>query len=299
MSSSFPLSPRILIFLLSFLAAGMACAQFETGLQVNKDNYLVQEGVIATVTVTNRSGSDVVMGGPNGTAWLSFEITDPRGRTLPPMNFRSEEQIVFKSGTTITKKVQLGENFSFSDPGPYGIVANVYHPPTQQYYASNRMKANFMDVVPFMKKIYGVPMGLPDAGKVRRYDMCLLRNLDHMELYVKIMDDKTNLTLTTLGLGHCIMVSDPQVGVDPENRLHVLYMMAPHIYAHVGIDTQGMVFRRLYYREVESNRPALTVQSDRSIGVTGGVPYDPVASNGSGETPRPPGRSVKDKPPGF
>jgi hypothetical protein len=252
--------------------------------------------VIATVTVTNRSGSDVVMGGPNGTAWLSFEITDPQGRSLPPMNFRSEEQLVFKAGASITRKVQLGENFSFSDPGTYGVTANVYHPPTQQYYKSNRVKANFVDVHPFLEKVYGVPMGQPDAGQVRRYALCLLRNLDHMELYVRIIEDKANITLTTIGLGNCIMVADPQVGVDPDNRLHVLFMAAPHIYAHIGIDTQGVVFRRLYYREMDSNRPALNVQSDRSIGVTGGVVYEPPTGT---ENTRPAGRSVKERPPGL
>jgi hypothetical protein len=290
------MSPRLLVPLFVLAAASLACAQFETGLQINKDNYLTHEGVVATVSVTNRSGSDVVMGGPNGTAWLTFDITDPQGRSLPPMNFRTEEQIVFKSGSSISRKVHLGENFSFADPGTYGITANVYHPPTQQYYASNRVKANYTDVHPFLEKVYGVPMGQPGAGQIRRYSLCLLRNLDRMQLYIRIVDDKTGLSMTTIGLGNCIMVIDPQVGVDRENRLHVLFMAAPHIYAHIGIDTQGEVFKRLYFREVDANRPALAVLADQTIGVNGGAPYDPTTTT---ENPRPPGRSVKDKPPGF
>jgi hypothetical protein len=296
MSLVFPVSPRLLILSLLFFATGMARAQFETALQINKEMYLTHEGVEATVTVTNRSGADVVMGGPNETAWLSFDITDPQSRSLPPMSFRAEEKIVFKAGATLSRKVQLGENFSFSDPGPYRIVANIYHPLSQQYYASKRVTANFMDVNPFLKKVFGVPTGLPGAGQIRRYDLCLLRNLDRTSLYVKIVDDRTNLAMNTICLGNCIMVADPQVGLDTENRLHLLFMAAPHVYAHVGVDTQGQIFKRLYFKEEGTNRPALAVQPDRTIGVSGGTEYDPTTVT---ENARPPGRSVKQKPPGL
>jgi hypothetical protein len=299
MSSLLPVSSsRFLLTLFLFVAAtGVARAQFETSIQLNRETYLTHEGVDATVVVTNRSGGDVVMGGPNGTAWLSFEITDPQGRSLPPMNFRTEEQLVFKAGTTMSRKVSLGENFSFGDPGTYGIVANVYHPISQQYYASPRVKANFMDAHPFIKKVFGVPMGQSGAGQIRRYELCLLRNLDRMQLYVRVVQDKTDMVLTTISLGNCIMVTDPQVGLDKENRLHLLYMAAPHVYAHIGLDAQGQVFKRLYFREFESNRPQLAVQTDQTIGVNGGQPYDPTAE--SVGPVRPAGRSVKQRPPGL
>lgn len=289
--------PRFLVLSLLFVSiASVAHAQFETGLTINKEMYLVHEGVEATVSVTNRSGADVVMGGPNETAWLNFDITDPQGHSLTPMRFRTEEKIIFKAGATISKKVQLGENFSFGDPGPYRIAANVYHPLSQQYYTSNRVTANYMDVHPFLEKKYGVPPGLPGAGQIRRYSMCLMRNLDRTALYVRLVEDRTDLNIGTLCLGNCIMVADPQVGLDKENRLHLLFMAAPHTYAHVGIDTQGQIFKRLYFREEGTNRPALAVQQDQTIGVSGGLPYDPSAVT---ENVRPAGRSVKEKPPGL
>jgi len=296
MSSLLPVSSLRFFFALFLfvLGAGVARAQFETSIQLNKETYLTHEGVEASVTVTNRSGADVVMGGPNGSAWLSFEITDPQGRSLPPMNFRSEEQLVFKAGTAMSRKVQLGENFSFNDPGNYSIVANVFHPPTQQYYQSHRARANFMDAKPFMEKIFGVPSGQPGAGQIRRYSLCLLRDKDRMQMYVRVVEDKTGLALSTVSLGNCIMVADPQVGLDKENHLHLLYMVAPHIYAHVGMDAQGQVFKRLYHREIQSNRPQLAVLSDQSVGVSGGEPYDPVAA--SAAPPRPAGRSVAARP---
>src|SRR5262245_11967375 len=102
---------------LFFFGAAAAHAQYEVGLKLNKESYVTYEGVEATVTVKNRSGSDVVLGGPNNTAWLSFDISDPQSRPVPPMRFRSDDVIVFKAGTTIARKVPLSEQYTFSDMG--------------------------------------------------------------------------------------------------------------------------------------------------------------------------------------
>ena len=109
------------------------------------------------------------------------------------------------------------------------------------------------------------------------------------------MEDRTNLKLVTYSLGNCIMVIDPQVTLDKDNKMHVLFMAAPHIYAHVSIDSQGKIQKRLYYKEIESNRPRLVVDGTQNIAVSGGEPYDPTVP----AVTRPPGRSVKQRPPGL
>ncbi|MEY4484287.1 MAG: hypothetical protein RL693_1739, partial [Verrucomicrobiota bacterium] len=85
-----------------------------------------------------------------------------------------------------------------------------------------------------------------------------------------------------------------QITVDSANKLHVLFMAAPHIYAHVIIDTQGKLEKRRYFKEVETNRPKLVVQSDQSIEVAGGEAYDPTAV-----AEKPKARSVSQRPPGL
>ncbi len=286
---------------LSLLVLGMAVApkshaQFETSLSVNKDTYLTYESLEATVTVTNRSGADVVMGGPNDLPWLSFEITNPSGNPVAPMALRSEQNLVLKSGATISRKVMLSQHFSFSDYGTYGITANVYHPPSQQYFTSNRARANFTDAKRFWSKNFGVPMGLPGAGQIRRYELCVLRDLEHTSLYVRLIAEKTDLKIATFSLGYCIMVADPQVTLDKDNNMHVLFMAVPHIYSHVTVDTQGKILKRLYHREVAGDRPQLSLLADQSITVQGGQPYDPTAAP---LDTKPQGRSVGQRPPGF
>jgi len=297
MSSSKTLLFTLSVVLLAFGSLSKAHGQFMTNVTLNKRIYLTYETVEATVTINNRSGGDVVMGGPNGLPWMTFDITSPSGAQVPSMKIRSDESMVFKSGTTMSRKVILSEIYPFSEYGNYVIAASVYHPPTQQYYSSNRVRASFTDTKPFWEQSFGVPVGMPGAGQVRRYAMSTLRDEDRTYLYVRILDDRTNLKVATISLGMCVMVTDPQLVVDRVNKLHVLFMAAPHIYAHVVIDPNGQVVKRLYYKEVATNRPQLVAQADQEIGVQGGEVYDPAAAATGGQKPK--GRSVGQKPPGL
>jgi hypothetical protein len=273
----------------------VARAQFATNVTLNKSTYLTNEAVEATVTISNRSGSDVVMGGPNGQAWLAFEVTDPSGNRVPPLRLRTDETMVFKSGLDIKRTVLLSDYHTFSEYGTYGVTAAVYHPPTQQYYSSNRAHAKFTEAKPFWEQSYGVPLGQAGAGQIRRYTLSVLHDFQRTYLYVRVIDDKSALKIATFSLGTCIMVMEPQVTVDSTNMLHVLFMAAPHVYAHITVDTQGKPVGRAYFREIKSNRPQLVVQSDKSIGVQGGETFDPSAP----ETVEAKGRSIGDKPPGL
>ncbi|RBP37679.1 hypothetical protein DES53_11361 [Roseimicrobium gellanilyticum] len=293
-------SPRFstlcLLLLLSVFAAVPARAQFETQLRLNKQNYLVGEVVEATVTIINRSGADVVMGGRNGQSWLSFEVNGPDGSQVPMMRSRADETFVFKAGATYRRKVLVTDTHPFTEYGNYGVCALIYHPSSQQTYQSNRMRATFVDSKAFWDKTFGVPMGMPNAGQIRRYDLVLVRDTQHTYLYARLVDQNTNIRLATYAMGPCIMVANPQMTLDSSNTLHVLFMTVPHTYAHMTMDSQGKVHLVGYHKEIKSNRPQLVVQADqRTIGVTGGQVYDPNSPAAAG----PAVRSVGDRPPGL
>ena len=139
-------------------------------------------------------------------------------------------------------------------------------------------------------------MGLPNAGQIRRYDLVLVRDTEHTYLYARLVDQNTNIRLATQALGQVIMVADPQMSLDANNTLHVLFMVVPHTYAHMTMDSQGKTQLIGYHKEIKSNRPQLVVQADqRTIGVTGGQIFDPKEQNAGG----PAVRSVGDRPPGL
>ncbi|TLD72007.1 hypothetical protein FEM03_04590 [Phragmitibacter flavus] len=294
------LQPLLLCLCLAaclFASPSQIQAQFQTNVTLNKETYLIYEGIEATVTITNRSGADVVMGGPRGGPWLGFNITDPRGHQGPTISMDGADPIIFKSGTTISRKVAISKGYSFSEYGNYFIAATVYHAPSQQYYSSNRARANFTGAKAFWEQSFGVPLGLPSAGQVRRYTLTSMRDIDRTYLYVRLLDDRSGANISTFSLGSAIMVTDPQVTVDRENKMHVLFMTVPRIYSHVVIDSQGKIFRRNYHRETDAERPQLAVQTDGNIVVSGGYPYDPAIEAEQEKVNR--GRSIGEKPPGL
>ncbi|MEY4484379.1 MAG: hypothetical protein RL693_1831, partial [Verrucomicrobiota bacterium] len=155
----------LLVLGLLFAAGGSSLqAQYQTNVTLNKATYLTYEAVEATVTISNRSGADIVMGGPNGQSWLAFEVIAPSGNAVPAMQTRADDNMIFKSGATISQKVLISNSYTFSEYGTYAVTASVYHPPTQQYFGSNRARAVFTDAKPFWEQSYGVPSDLPNAG---------------------------------------------------------------------------------------------------------------------------------------
>ena len=71
-----PMKIPCLLALVALLPLFSAHAQYEVTLHMSKIEYVAQEPMVAKVTITNRSGADVILGGPSGKAWLSFNVRD-------------------------------------------------------------------------------------------------------------------------------------------------------------------------------------------------------------------------------
>jgi hypothetical protein len=279
MSAQIPFAsslPRGLLTAVLFLAAaGGAMAQF--GIQVSLDRklFLAQENIIANVTLSNTSGSDVVMGG-RGSNWLQFQITDANERELSPVGVEVEEPFLFKAGQTMKRRIMLSDTHQISEPGSYGLKAIVYHPPTQDYYQSNRVRLTVTEVKPIWQQSYGVPQGFEDAGRVRVYSLHILRDDSGSRLYCRVTDDRSQLTLTTYSLGPINQAIDPAFSLDRENRLQAFFLAGPRIYAHCVVGPDGHLTSRKYFRETNDNRPVLASRGGE-VFVVGGIPFDPTA----------------------
>lgn len=288
----------VLVFL-AVSAARDAAAQFATNLSIDRTTFLVQEPIAASVTVVNRSGSDIVMSGrTQRSGWLSFDITGPGGRMLTPVIAEAEAPFVFKAGDTIGRKIFITDNYALSEPGSYSIKASVFHPPSGQYYGSNGERLAIMDAKPFKTYPYGVPAGLPDAGRTREYQLLIFRESDRTTLYSRVVDDRSRSTLITAQLGPISLALDPQVIMDRQNRLHAFFLAVPKIFAHVIVNPDGRVGKREYRREKDNDRPVLVENGLGEISVSGGATYDPAAEAAAAGN-RPKGRSASEKPPGL
>ncbi len=289
------LLPTLLLLLLC-LSAREVSAQYMIRLELEKTTFVSEEAMRATVAISNNSGADTVMGGAANSNWLQFHIEDSNGRPLAPISVEVEEPFIFKAGATMRRQVLITDTHAVSEIGNYGVTAVVYHPPTQNYYQSNRLRFAVTDVQPYWQQDFGVPQGLRDAGRVRRYSLHILRGDDGSRLYFRLTDQRSQLRLATYSLGPVSLALDPTFSLDAHNRLQVFFLAAPRVFAHCILDVDGQLVSRKYYREGENNRPVLATRGGEFF-VNGGIPYDPNAAASAAETSNE--RRASQRPPGL
>ncbi len=268
---------RILLLLILCLCCGQARAQYVTNLTLLKNQFLTGEPVVAVVSITNRSGADVVVGGHGSRDWLQFEITQSTGQRLSPVSIGSEEPITMRAGGTTKHTVEISGGYSTANLGTFSVVANVLHPISGQFYQSNNARMTTTDSKPNMfDQPFGVPQGFANAGRQRRYQVILFRELDDLQLYCRITDDRSGAYIATFLLGPAMMTIQPQISIDVTNKLHVLFLAMPHIFCHVVVNPDGKVQQRNYYKDPEGDRPSL-VMTGGGAKVVGGAAFDPGA----------------------
>lgn len=268
---------RFLLLLIVALFSSAAHAQYVTNLTLLKDQFLTGEPVVATVTIINRSGADAIVGGKGSRDWLQFEITDTSGRQLAPITIGSQQALTLKAGGTTKHTVELSGGYSTSTLGTFHMVANVLHPITGQFYQSNRTHLTITDSKPnLFDQPYGVPQGFPGAGRARRFQVILYRQLNDLQLYGRVTDDRSGAYVATFLLGPVLMVVQPQVVIDPKNYLHIFFMARPQLFCHAVVSPDGTLKQRTYYKDVEGNRPSLVVTAGGGQ-IIGGQPFDPAA----------------------
>jgi hypothetical protein len=250
----------------------------------------------ATINISNNSGTDIIMGGRGNSNWLTFQLEDSTGRSYPPVGVEVEEPFVFKAGANMQRQILISDTHAISEIGSYSVTAMVYHAPTQSYYQSNRVRFTITEVKAFWEHDFGVPEGLPEAGRVRKYSLHMLREEEGTRLYFRLTDDRSLMRLATFSLGPISLALDPSFTMDSQNRLQVFFLAAPKIFVHCILGPDGALISRQYYKEGEkSNRPMLASRG-ADIFVSGGIPFDPSVPE---VMPQDTGRKASQRPPGL
>jgi hypothetical protein len=294
------LRPLLTLKYTLFLLAAVlpAHAQYLINLKLDKNTYLAQEPVLATVTVTNRSGADAILGGTKDERWLSFDVTSPTGIPMPPLAATSSEPMIFPAGQTLTRQFYITETHAFEEQGNYGVKATAYHGGSGQYYESNRCRVEIIDVKPFMPPMtFGVPQGFPEAGRSRDYVLLMFRDMERSYMYVRLVDKPTKTNLKTYKLGTLSLQREPQVTVDNKNQLHVMFLTTPDLYAYFIIQPDGKTQSKQIIKETAESRPKLFLTSSNEVILRGGFPYDPEAEKVKAQADKP--RSISQRPPGL
>ena len=270
------ISNPALIFLLGLLMVTPASAQIMVDFKLAKTNHLMGEHVIGHITVYNRAGRDVVLDGPGDQSWLAINVTNPDGRIVTTTAKRAQEKpVVLREGQALKRDVIVNDFVNFDDYGNYGVTASVFYPEKRNYFASERKRVDISDGQIFWEQIVGIPDGQPDAGRYRKFQLLTYNSTQRTELYARIRDDTGHFEYGTLNLGTIILYRDPQVTVDGDSRLNLLFMAAPRTYRHIIISPNGQIISQKIYNEDGGNRPRLLVSESGVVNVRGGVYQDP------------------------
>ena len=265
-----------LIGILPAFNPGSAKAQLMVQMKLQKTHYIAYEPIQATVTINNRSGHDVVLGGPKGSSWLTFDVYRD-GQLLSPRASGGARfsPVLLASGKSVVKTVDVAQLYPLSDYGSYSISATVYFPPLRKYFSSGRQRANVSDSRAFWKQSVGISRGRYKLASFREFSLHEHRDSNSSAIYVRLRETKGTRVYCTFSLGRYISVRKPQATVDSENRLHVMHMISPHIYSHARVSPEGKFLGNDYYRAVASNRPTLTIDTGGRVKVAGGIAHDP------------------------
>lgn len=288
-----------LTFVLSIAFFGFqssADAQLMVGMRLEKRFYVDYEPIKAQITVSNRSGKDVVIGGPNNTSWLNFEIQAHNTILAPTSNFPKMKPYVLRRGQTIVKEVMLNRAFPMADFGSYQISANVYYPPTQKFYGSKPTKIEVTSASKLWSQGIGVSASPTSPVQQREYSLLSHRDQNKAEIYVRVRQENGMRVYATYSLGRMIAVGEPQATVDSDNQLHVLHLRDPNYYAHSVVDPNGKLVLQEIYKQVPGSRPTLMFdQSQGYVSVRGGERYDAVAAQENPDRVR----NASELPPGL
>lgn len=282
-------------FTLILFIAKESNAQLIVNMNLPKTNYLSYEPMVATVTVYNRAGNDVVLGGPKGRGWMSFDVYRD-GQLLSPRSFDGGfETMLLKAGRSVTKKVDINRLYPVADYGSYTINASVYFPPRRSYFSSKKRRVNVTDARAFWKQSFGFSQGRNKLASFRQFSLHEHRESANSALYVRLRETKGTKVYCTFSLGRFINVRKPQATIDAQNRLHVMHMISPRIYSHARVSPEGAFLGNEYFRETTETRPSLVIDAGGSVKVVGGIAYDPNKPPEAKNQPR----SASELPPGL
>lgn len=266
---------RLAFILVAMLAGESVHAQVQATLSMSKKEYIAHEPVVATVTLTNNAGRDLLIHADERTTlnWLDFEIKNSRGTSLSPLAAMNFGPVRIPAGRSIAKSVDLTGAFRVTEPGRFRCKAVVRLPEGGGNFVTNTTYFS----VTLGRQVYSQRVGDPGRGDVREYRLSIHKTPQKSSLYVHLVDIRTGRTMQAFRLGDVITSKAPKATVDRVNNLHVLFLAAPNIYAHGTVTPAGKHLGTKYYNPAAGRKPALATFQNGDVVISGGISYDPKA----------------------
>ena len=249
-------------------------AQVRSSLRMSKKQYVAHEQVLATVTITNDTGRDLLIHSDGQFNWLDFVVKNARGTSLTPLAQRKFEAVNIPPGRSIAKTIDLTGLYRVTDPGNFRCHAVVRLPRGRGNFPTNSALFN----VTRGKQIYSHRVGDPANRNVREFRLSIHTTSKKSSVYVHVIDIQTGRTIQAFRMGDTLTFRKPKATVDRARNLHVLFLTAPNIYAHAQVSANGKYLGTEYFTPAPGAKPALATFANGDVVIAGGIPYDPKAN---------------------
>ena len=281
----------IRIFLALIFVTSAASAQITASLQLNKSQYVAGEPVVATLTITNHAGRELVFHGDGRRDWLDFNVRNNRGK---PVNQRRKEAfgaMRIAAGQSLQRQVDLTNYYMLHEQGNFSVAAVI-----RTLGGDNTVNAMTNRVIFTLNpgRVYwSQKVGIPGRrNQTREFRVLQHSGGQRAQLYAQIIDDRTGLPIRTFNLGDALSIRRPSVTVDKDQRMHVMFISTPTMWVHYVIDLEGNVVNRDIHQRGPQGDPRLMTSSDGTVRVSNSVPYDPAAAAAA----RAKTRNISDRP---
>jgi len=289
-------TPRLLFWLVLFLAAvGHAHAQLSVDCSIKRRLFLAHEPIIATVTVTNLTGRDIVLEDTPEMQWFGFQVNGTGERIFPPRNPNySLDPIEIKAGEQKRRSVNLNELYEIGDYGIYRIRASIFFGEINKFFSSRQSSIEVTDGQLLWTKIVGVPGGTGDGG-LRKFSLLAHQQSDFRMLYVRVEDHDNGTVFCTQEIGRMIEGQPPTAEFDLGNNLYILHLIGQREYLLTKVGINGEFLGGTRYTAPKS-RPYFRRLADGKVQIVGARKEASVAQGApAGE----PATKLSARPPGL
>jgi hypothetical protein len=256
--------------ILILLSAVFASAQISVEVQLDQDQYLPNESLVAKVRITNRSGQSLKMG--TTPDWLTFSIGSRENPVVPQI---ADPDVVrpftSESGTTVTRRVDLSPYYNLTKSGRFELSAAVKVAEWGQIFVSKPVVFEVKPGSKFWEMVFGMPAA-PDQKQpeIRKYILQKTVSLKSMTLYFRLTDRDETRNFRVYPIAPMVSFSKPEAQLDPESNLHVLHQTGARSFNYSVISPEGnMTLRQTF--DYTTTRPILKPDKDGKIGVAGGI----------------------------
>lgn len=260
----------LLLLAILFVCVEPLQAQIEVGLEIKRRFLMQYEPIVATVTVKNMAGRDIMLSDTPSQNWFSFQISRGDGQLVPPCDpdYRLTPLTV-PAGQSVKRSIVLNTVYPVRELGMYRVRAVIYFSATDKYYQSRMIPLELSEGKTIWQHLVGVPEGANGAGGTRKLSLLSFRQTDYSVLYARVEDVDSGMVYATMPLGHLLGGIDPNVQVDTQGNLHILQAAGPKTYLYSSISLNGELLIS-ENRYSTTTRPTLRRNAAGAVTLVGG-----------------------------